>query len=280
MEWDRAGILLEPDDVRRYLDVLGFPRQPPPSLKGLKELVGAQLTRVPFENISKLYYRKRFGLTDMPSLNRYLEGIEQYHFGGTCYSNNFHFYCLLASLEYEARFCAADMASPDVHSVIMVTVDGREYLVDVGYAAPFLEPLPRDLKTDCVVALGRDRYVLKPQDSGGRSRLELYRKGVLKHGYVAKPTPRAITDFRRVVADSFRPAATFLNSILVARFFAGRSIVVHNLTVIESQGARCEVRSLKDLAEAAAVIHLHVGIPQEIVAEAVADLTRMQDAWT
>ncbi|HTT20074.1 MAG TPA: arylamine N-acetyltransferase [Candidatus Sulfotelmatobacter sp.] len=273
-----AEVLLGSESVYRYLDALGVSR-PPASLRGLKQLVLAQLTRVPFENISKLYYKKQYGFADMPSLARYLEGIEKYHFGGTCYANNFHFYRLLVSLGFEAKLCAADMATPDVHAVIMVTVDGREYLVDAGYAAPFLEPLPRDLRTDQVVALGGDRYVLRPQDEAGRSRLELYRNDVLKHGYVAKPAPRKIGDFRQVIADSFRPEATFLNSILVTRFFPGCSIVVHNLSLIQSQGEYCEIRSLRKTDEMVAAIQEHIGIPGEIVVGAVADLTEMQDAW-
>ncbi len=142
---------------------------------------------IPFENISKLYNRKHLGLAGLPSLQLYLDGIERYHFGGTCYANNFHFYSLLSTLGYSVKLCAADMTNPDVHMVIMVNVDGREYLVDGGYGAPFLSPMPRDLANDYVVELGRDRYVLKTQDDHGRSRLELYRDGQQKHGYVAKP---------------------------------------------------------------------------------------------
>jgi arylamine N-acetyltransferase len=138
-----------------------------PCVPALAELVSAHVMRVPFENVSKLYRRKHLGLAGLPGIELFLEGIERYHFGGTCYSNNFHLYTLLASLGYRARLCGADMSNPDVHMVIMVNVDGREYLVDGGYAAPFLSPLPRDLKEDYVVALGRDRYVLRPQDTTG-----------------------------------------------------------------------------------------------------------------
>lgn len=277
-ESDQLQVQLEPSIVTRYLDLLGVLRQPP-SLAGLKQLVAAQLTRLPFENISKLLYRKRLGLTDIPPLPMYLDGAERYHFGGTCYSNNFHFYSLLTSLGYDAKLCAADMSAPDVHAVSMVRVDGHEYLVDVGYAAPFLTPLPRDRKTGYVVALGRDRYMLRPQDSRGCSRLELHRGGVLKHGYVAKPAPRNIRDFNEVIADSFRPSATFLNSILLARFYPERSVVIHNLAVIESRGESCVMRQLGDLEAVAAAIHKYFEIPQDLVTEAVAGLKEMQDAW-
>jgi arylamine N-acetyltransferase len=72
------------------------------------------LTRVPFENISKLYKQQHHGLTGLPSIELYLDGIERYHFGGTCYSNNFHFYSLLAALGYDVKLCAADTKTPDV----------------------------------------------------------------------------------------------------------------------------------------------------------------------
>jgi N-hydroxyarylamine O-acetyltransferase len=278
MESDRLRDQLEPSVVVRYLDLLGVSRQPP-SLAGLNELVAAHLTRIPFENISKLLYKKRIGLTDLPPIQMYLDGVEKYHFGGTCYSNNFHFYCLLASLGYDVKLCAADMATPDVHAVSMVSVDGHEYLIDTGYAAPFLTPLPRDLKADYIVALGRDRYVLKPQDQNGCSRLELYRDGVLKHGYMAKPAPSEIKDFSRVIAGSFRKDATFLNSILLARFYAGRSVVIHNLTLIESSGEFCDVRSLPSLDAVIGAIHKYFEIPRDVVSEAVTGLKEMQDAW-
>lgn len=242
--------------------------------------MAAHLTRIPFENISKLLYKKRLGLTDVPPIQTYLDGAQKYHFGGTCYSNNIHFYCLLASLGYEVKLCSADMAERDVHAFSLLTVEGHEYLMDVGYAAPFLEPLPRDLKTDYVLSLGRDSYVLKPQDTDGRSVLELYRSGVLRHGYLAKPEPREIADFRRVIANSFRKDATFLNVILVARFYRDRSVVIHNLNLIESSGEHYQIRTLCSWDEVAAAVQYYAGIPRELVAEVTADLKELQDAWS
>lgn len=269
---------LDSKTVRRYLGLLGVAWREP-DLATLRELVKAHLMRVPFENISKLYYRKHLGLSGLPPIEWFLDGIEKYHFGGTCYSNNFHFYSLLASLGYAVRLCAADMATPDVHMVSMVTVDRREYLLDTGYAAPLLSPLPRDLKTDHVVTLGRDRYVLKPQDPAGCSRLELYRNGALKHGYVMKPEPRGLEDFGRVIADSFAGSATFLHSVLLARFWPERSTVIHNLALIQSQGARSQTYALADREELIAAIEENFAIPRPIVAEAVNEVGTMQDVW-
>lgn len=250
-----------------------------PGAEALAELVAAHVMRVPFENVSKLYRKKRLRFTGLPSIEQFLEGIEQCHFGGTCYSNNFHLYTLLASLGYRVRLCGADMTNPDVHMVIMVDVDGREYLVDGGYAAPFLSPLPRDLGEDFVIALGRDRYVLKPQDEAGCSRLEMYRDGVVKHGYLAKPTPRKIEDFGGVIADSFRASATFLNALLLARFYGDRSVVIHNLTLIESRGTEATIRCLSSREELVGEVERQFGMPREVVGEAVSELHELVDAW-
>jgi len=267
-----------PELISRYLTVLGVSRREP-TPEALRDLVAAQLTRVPFENISKLYNRKHHDLAGLPPLQLYLDGIERYHFGGTCYSNNFHFYSLLATLGYAVKLCGADMTNPDVHLVTLVELDGREYLVDAGYGAPFLSPLTRDLATDYVITLGRDRYVLNPQDASGRSRLDLYRDGQLKHGYLVKPAARSIEEFAQVIAGSFRPDATFLNALLLARFYPDRSVVIHNFTLVESQGNQSVVRSLNSRGELVAQVEEHFGMPRRIVAEAVEELGDLQDPW-
>lgn len=269
---------MHPKLLERYLSLLGTRRQRP-SVEALLELAKAHLCRVPFENISKLYYKRHLGLRALPSLELFLDGLEQFNFGGTCYPNNYYFYQLLANLGYQAMLCGADMSNPNVHLVSTVDLEKRQYLVDVGYAAPFLAPLPRDLATDHVVELGNDRYVLKPQDTAGRSRLEMCRNGKLKHGYVANPIPKQISDFDSIIADSYRDEATFMNAILLARFYPDRSLVIHNLSVIESQGTESRVRTVANRGELVQVISEHFGIPPKFTRDAVNGLGQLGDAW-
>ena len=271
--------VMPPELLERYLGLLGVRRRKP-SMDALCELVQAHLLRVSFENVSKLYYKKHQGLRGIPSLELFLDGIERFHFGGTCYTNNYYLYQLLANLEYQNRLCGADMSNPDVHLVSMVKIEKQEYLVDVGYAAPFLTPMPRDLTTDYTIVLGRERYVLKPQDARGCSHMELYRDGNLNHGYVAKPAPRQIYEFEQVIADSYREDATFMNALLLARFFPNRSLVIHNLTVIESQGTTSSIRSLASKEELGHVVSESFGIPEEFTREVVNGLGHLKDAWS
>ena len=279
MQVARTLVTLPEEVTAHYLAILGVARREP-SFEALRELLAAHLTRIPFENISKLYYRKRLGLVNLPEIRLYLDGIDNHHFGGTCYSNNYHFYLLLRSLGYEAKLCAANMKTPQVHALNMIMIEGREYLADTGYAAPLLEPIPRDLAVDYEIILGRDRYVLKPQDADGCSRLELYGDGVLRHGYLAKPEPKTIEDFSKVIAASFSADATFLNSVLLVRFFPGRSVLIHNLTLVESEGNNSTAHALANRDELISAIEQHFGMKREFVGEAVGQLGNLQDPWS
>jgi N-hydroxyarylamine O-acetyltransferase len=266
------------ENAERYLSFLGVRRRKQ-SLAALSELIEAHLWNVPFENISKLYAKEYRDVRSLPNLGQFLEGIETFGFGGTCYTNNYYFCQLLEILGYKIKLCGADMTNPDVHLVSMVTLGEREYLVDVGYAAPFWMPLPVGLKTDYSLHLGADRYVLKPKDDAGCSKMELYRNGKLKHGYLVKPIHRQIQEFEHVIVNSFREEATFMNALLLAKFSPKRSYVVHNMTAIEYRDTTSNHRSLKDVGELAGVVHEWFGIPERFTAAAVEQLGQFGDAW-
>jgi len=264
---------------KRYFSVLGI-QQRKPGLDALNELVAAHIMRVPFENVSKLYYLKHKGLRYIPDFEKYIEGIERYNFGGTCYSNNYYLHLLLKHLGYDVSLCGADMTQPDVHMVNMVRLNGREFLIDAGYAAPFLKPLPRDLKDDYIISLGHDRYILKPKDKNGNSRIEFYQEGQLKHGYKAKPINRKLEHFTQVIKESYDDASTFMNALLLVKFFPNRSIRIHNLTVIKSEGKAYDILRLKSRSELPIMAEEHFSIPKEIVSEAIANIGEFSDDFT
>ncbi len=260
----------------RYLNILSIGRREP-SITALYEIVNAHLTKVTFENISKLLYKKQ-GLKYIPDLSVYLDGIEKFNFGGTCYSNNYYLYLLLKFLGYDVNLCGADMKNPDVHIVSMVKIGGRDFIVDGGYAAPFTEPLPGDLKEKYVITFGDEKYILNPGDESGYSKLEQYYKGELKHGYTAKPQPRKIEEFRNVIEDSFRDDATFMNAIMIAKFYANGSLVLRNLALIKTDRNKVTTQRIKR-DEIAAAVEKYFGMPRQIVDEAVNELLELKDTW-
>lgn len=262
----------------KYLNLLGVQRKNP-NLDSLKEIVRAQVLKIPFENISKLYYKKKSNLKQLIEFKLYLEGIEKYGFGGTCYAINFYLNKLLSWLGYDVKLCGADMKTKDVHIVNIVNIDGMEYLVDAGYAAPFSEPLPLYLKSDYSIISGNDRYNLKPKDTNNHSVIELFRNNTISHGYKLNPETRNIAEFTRVIADSFNENATFMNTVLLTHFESELFLTINNMTIIESRGPLSKTITVKSLEELASEIDSRFGIPKAIVLESLSGIKFMRDAW-
>jgi arylamine N-acetyltransferase len=261
---------------QRYLKILDIP-QKNPGMVELKELVSAQLNRIPFENISKLYYNKRSGINGLIDFETYLDGIERYNFGGTCYSINYFLFCLLSFLGYNVKLCPADMDNPDVHIVNIVAFNKKEYLVDAGYAAPFISPIPLFQTIDLIINSGKDRYVLKPRQKNGRSQLQFYRDGHLHHGYVIKPQPRKIKYFDQIIGDSFREDATFMNAILLTRHTQNKSYRIQNMTLTETTASGSVIKEISDRQELCEIIYEKFSIPLEISKESISEIKKFKD---
>jgi len=263
--------------LARYRQLLGVASEPT-SLQHLTALTGAQLRRVPFENLGKLLRRRRGLPPALPTLQEHLDGIEHHRLGGTCYANNHYLNELLRFLGYDARLCGADMSQPDVHLVNIVALEGREYLVDGGYGAPFLEPIPLDAAENQVVTLGRDRYVLEPRQAEGRSRLVHYREGRVRHGYEINPRPRCIEEFMSVVTDSFRDDAVFMNIVRFVHFTLTGSLSLRNLGLVVSDGDRWREEHLADREELCTTVAPRLGIAPELMREATTGLD-LEAVW-
>jgi arylamine N-acetyltransferase len=267
------------EPVERYLSILGCDRLPP-TLENLRRLVRAQIVAVPFENISKLSLRAARSATKIPTLDEHLDGIERHRFGGTCYANNSYLAWLLQQLGYEVTIHGAAMSRPDVHMVSIVRLEGRHYLVDCGYSAPFFEPMPLDLDRELEIFWGRARYVLHPRDADGRSRMDLYRDEELIHGYTVDPTPRKLEHFETEISESYSERATFMKVAVVERFFDDRSVRYHNFTVTESRRESSRVITLPNRDALASAIASGTGMTLAVVRKALEGLPLDGDIYT
>lgn len=260
----------------KYLHLLGVEKSQP-NLDLLSRIVKAHLIKIPFENISKLLYKKQ-GLNYIPDLSAYLDGIEKYNFGGTCYANNYYLYLLLKHLGYDIKLCGADMKKPDVHIISIVTIDQKEYMLDCGYAAPFFEPIPLDSDKDLEISLGYEKYLVKPKDNFGRTKVEQYFKDELQHWYVAKPQERKIEDFRQVIEDSYSDDAVFMNAIRITKFLENGSLVLKNLSLTEIRGNKSSSKKISRY-EIPLVIQENFGIPLSVVKEAISITSELKDIY-
>ena len=260
----------------KYLEVLEIEKSQP-NISLLKKVVKAHLIKVPFENISKLLYKKQ-AMNYIPDLSTYLNGIEKYNFGGTCYSNNYYLYSLLKHLGYNVKLCGADMKNPDVHLISIVSIDDREYIVDGGYAAPFFDPLPRDLSANHIINYAKEKYIIKPRDQLGRTKVEQYYDGKLQHWYTAKPQLRTLEEFRKVIEDSYSDDAAFMNAIRITKYNENGSLVLKNLSFTVTIAKKSSAIKLSR-AEIPVVIKENFKIPSNVVLEAISSIKELKDIY-
>ena len=270
---------MTPSQATRYLGLLGLPAHSP-SLAALTQLVAAHLSRIPFENVSKLIQHVRGGPPVLVDLDRFLDLIEHVSLGGTCYACGSHFNALLAHLGYDAGLCGATMSRPDVHAVNIVRLEERDYLVDVGYGAPLFTPLPLDTETPITVTLGPDRYVLHPRDENHHPHLDHLHGDTVIHGYTIDPTPRDPDYFAPEIARSFRPESEFLNRLCIVRHRPGRSISLSDFTITVTEGDVVRTRVLSDRDALRDVVEIMFQIPGRMTEEAMAALDGRSKAWS
>jgi N-hydroxyarylamine O-acetyltransferase len=132
-----------PDELRdRYLAHLGVPdATDAPSLGVLRLLHGAQLDRVPYENI-EIQLGRRTTIDPIESGARIVTGR-----GGYCYHLNGAFGALLASLGYDVTLARGAVPDADGdrlgnHLVLLVDIDGERWIADVGLGDGFRDPIP------------------------------------------------------------------------------------------------------------------------------------------
>ncbi|XP_077170521.1 arylamine N-acetyltransferase 2-like [Paroedura picta] len=136
-------------DVSQYLLRIGYRGPAQPSQETLFRLHRCHLFSVPFESLS-IHCREPITLA-LPLL---YDKIVRRHRGGFCFELNGLFLWLLQTLGFEAKAVAGRVRNrftgrygpPLDHMVILVQLDGRPFLCDVGFGEGFLEPL--ELKPD------------------------------------------------------------------------------------------------------------------------------------
>lgn len=125
-------------DVDAYLARIGIERPQELTLECLDALVFAHQCAVPFEDLDVCEKAQNVPL----GIRALFEKVVVRRRGGYCFELNALFGALLKALGFETRPCMARiLIRPVPHPLIshranIVTIDGVEYLVDVGLAGP------------------------------------------------------------------------------------------------------------------------------------------------
>ncbi|HWD01923.1 MAG TPA: arylamine N-acetyltransferase [Amycolatopsis sp.] len=127
-------------DVSAYLRRVGRPEEKP-SAAALTALASAHVETFPFENVDVVLNSHR-GI-ELDVVSEKLVGRRR---GGYCYEQAGLFAAVAERLGYEVQRTVARVqprrGGPYTHMTLIVTVDRTRYLVDVGFGAGILVPMP------------------------------------------------------------------------------------------------------------------------------------------
>lgn len=215
-------------EVDAYLNRLGVKHPAWPNVDVLRELHVRHLQTVPFENLS-IHLGEEIVLEE----KRLLDKLVAARRGGFCYELNGAFGALLAALGYEVTLLAGRvydgegrLGIPYDHMALRVrTVDGGEWLADVGFGAHSHFPLALEARGEQEDPGGVFRIVEAGPDAagvqGGYGVPEAADLDVVMNGrpeYRLETRPRVLGDF---VAGAWwqctSPGSHFTRSLVCSR---------------------------------------------------------------
>jgi N-hydroxyarylamine O-acetyltransferase len=128
----------------RYLALLGL--QPAAPDRAFLDAIIRAHRAITFENVSSLVRRHAAGDGPVPQLDldAVMDAWVARGGGGVCYEVGSMLGRLLDDLGYVVYPVLAQISFPGSHSALMVDLDGRQLLVDVGNGQPIFEAIPAD----------------------------------------------------------------------------------------------------------------------------------------
>lgn len=129
--------------LRAYLDHIGFAGEPRPDAATLAALVHAHRIRISFENLDISLGR---GISLDPGA--LFDKLVTRGRGGYCFEQNALFGAMLRAIGFDARqvlgrvWLLSEGVPPRTHTLNIVMLDGATVIADVGFGGSYLKPMP------------------------------------------------------------------------------------------------------------------------------------------
>ena len=133
--------------------------------------------------------------------------------GGTCYESNYAFFSLLRSLGYDGYLTINDMGTAvGCHSAIIILLEGRKHLVDVGLPLHAVLPLP-ERETEAV----ESRFFRYEVEAADVNRYKIWRRSHPRDlAFTLVDEPVSDADYRAITIHDYRhDGGQFLNEIVI-----------------------------------------------------------------
>ncbi len=205
--------------VERILQYLNV-QAGPPTLRLLDQLVTAYTARVPWESASRIARRATIlNTADCPRWPDafWRSAIEQ-GMGGTCFESNYAFFWVLKALGFSGYFTINNMGEVEgCHTALVITLDTRRFLVDVGM--PIYLPIPLDEKRVTGRETAHHTFSVEPLGDG---QYAVWRdRHPRPDCYTLIDSPVSDADYRAATTADYGPDGLFLNRVIVHRIVDG-----------------------------------------------------------
>jgi N-hydroxyarylamine O-acetyltransferase len=228
-----------------YLQRIGYTGAPTADIDSVAGMMQRQLRTVPFENLD-VQAGKLVSLVP----EHIVDKIVHQQRGGYCYEVNGLFSMALTALGISYRWVAArpmfyPARRPKTHMAIVIELDGRQWLIDLGFGSyGITAPLALDM-LNVPVQQGHDRFQLSRLESSDFL-LQAWVDGVWANQYSFDLIAQEWIDFDPVnYLNSTHPDAVFVKHLLVINHNAsGRTILFGNSlkTVVNGQSTQRSVQ--------------------------------------
>jgi N-hydroxyarylamine O-acetyltransferase len=230
-----------------YLDRINFSSDNiSPTLENLKQLQKQHLLTVPFENLD-IHWGRPINL----DLHSFYKKVVEKRRGGFCYELNGLFAQLLLSLGFKSRIISARVSNGHGgfgkefdHLAILTSIEGNDYLTDVGFGDFIAEPLKFVLdfqqkdKNGIYLIRKFDNEYFEVVKKDGKSRVS---------EYIFKNLTRDLDEFAGMCDFHQSPESHFAKGKMCSRMIAdGRITLTDKKFIINSDGNKNEIEVRTD----------------------------------
>ena len=201
--------------LQDYLDRIGFKGEATASLETVRQMMRCQLFTVPFENLDV-----QAGKVVSLIPEEIVDKIIYRHRGGYCYEVNGLFAMALDALGIPYQFVAArpmfyPVKRPKTHMAIVLTLDGQQWLCDLGFGSYGIRaPMSLDV-LDVEIAQDFDVFVLSKMNER-EYLLKAQQAGEWTNQYAFDLSPQEWIDFVPAnYLNSTHPDTIFVQQLLV-----------------------------------------------------------------
>ncbi|MGZ3773180.1 MAG: arylamine N-acetyltransferase [Pseudobdellovibrionaceae bacterium] len=244
----------------RYLKLIGI-QKAPTSVEFLAAIVKRHLSKIPYENISKIIRFHEVG-PSIANLEEFVSGVVEKTYGGTCFAQNIYLNHILNYLGFKSELIGFRKNGFLSHLSLRVNIDGSNYFVDVGimssFAGPFrIHPLESFSKN-----LGNQRFIFSPKSDLENYILEIWRHDKLIRRFESSSLAFTEQDLEIGIRNTFERTAMFMTTLCVHRVFETHSLGIWNKSFYKINGAEYSVQQIQSYDDLKTIFNDQLMIPQ------------------